>query len=128
DRLVEGADAVRDQRERERDREADRHGDQRQLDVLDQVRLEGVAPVLPHPVPAEDVVAGHAGAAVAEGGDDGAGGGQEWRREVAWSSVRTPTGAPSSPTTSTSPVPLSSNSETAFLTVADAATVAVSGV
>src|SRR5262249_58641154 len=70
--LLEQPEAVREQAERERDREADRDGDEHQLEMLDEGGAERIAPVRPHPVPAEDVIAGDARAALAERRNDGA--------------------------------------------------------
>src|SRR6185437_4107246 len=129
DRLVERSQAMRGEGEPEREQKADRDGDQCQLRVLHEVRLERVTPVVAHPVPAEEMVARHAGVAVTEVRDDraGVGGGHVRRSVVARSRVSVPRGEPSSPRTSTSVLPAPSISETAFLTVADVATVATSG-
>jgi hypothetical protein len=54
----------------ERDRKADTDGDHSQLDVLDQGRLKGAAPVLLEPIPAEGAVVLHAGRGLAEIGND----------------------------------------------------------
>src|SRR5581483_370556 len=124
DRVLRAAEPVGEQREREREREADPDGDRRQLDVLHERRPERVAPVPPHPVPAERVVAADACASLAEGRDDRAAARQ--RSAPASESRKTPsTRSPSATVTRSSPV--SSMSETAFRTVVDGGTVGPAG-
>ena len=115
--MLESAVPVREQRERERDRESDRDRDRRQLDVLDEGRLQRVAPVTLHPVPAERVVAGNARAALAEVRDDGA----AYSTSPALCSLNTPSTASPSTTTTWS-LFVSSIWLTAFLIVVSAAT------
>src|SRR5918999_5064367 len=108
ERRLEPPDPVHDERCGERDREPETDGDQRQLHVLDEPRLQRVVPVLPCPVPAEGPVLAHALRALPEVRDDrpvlrqprDAGGhsrsGRAPSRRDTWASEIDPTMRPSS--------------------------------
>src|SRR3954451_5476622 len=121
ERLLELAVAVREECERERDREADHDGERGQLEMLHQRRLQCVAPVVLHPVPAERVVARHAGASLPEVRDDGAGGDEAHRSCPVSENRKTPRTLPFSSTTRRS-VFSSSINDTALRTVTSGAT------
>ena len=109
------AEPVREQRRGQRDGEADPDRDQRQLDVLDEPRLQDGAPVVAHPVGAEEAVLGDARARLAEIRDH-----RLIRHDSSSVSrwiVRTPRGSWFGPTTSSSSDPSLSISESASRSV-----------
>src|SRR5579862_1169355 len=106
--LLEPREAVREQSKGEREPKADADRDRSELDVLDQRRAERVVPVVPHPAPAEDVVARDARVGVPEVRDDRAGRERRHRSSPARSRRNTPRTLPSSSTTVTPSAPASS--------------------
>src|SRR5207248_705969 len=88
-----------DEREQEGDHETDPDRDQRQVDVLEEGRLQGVTPVGTHPIGAEPAVVFDARARMAEVRDDRAAGRAQAVHPSRSSRVATPSGEPSSPTT-----------------------------
>src|SRR5581483_7362814 len=92
---------------------------ERQLDVLHEPRLEDGVPVVAHPVAAEPVVVLDAAARLAELRDHGPGRGEDHRNSSgARSSLKAPSRAPFSPTTTTASAFAATIAETALRTVA----------
>src|SRR5262249_35109816 len=140
ERRLEPVPAMGEQRGDEGEHEADADRDQRQLEVLDEVRLEDVPPVRGDPVPAEGAVGGDAAVGTAGwaaevrdvGGrrwrrreqdpvHDTASGSRAERRVLTWSIVSTPIAFPSPSTTRPCRSPDVSSCESASRSVAEAA-------